>query len=101
MAQLGRYAFPGNIRELENELERAILLADPGADLTEDLLSDHVQDGAGADAPASALDRRTADFQRKEIEEALKRADNVKTRAAEQLGITTRGLSKKMHRLGM
>jgi two-component system, NtrC family, response regulator HydG len=34
VAALQRYGFPGNVRELENELERAILLAEPGAPIT-------------------------------------------------------------------
>jgi two-component system response regulator HupR/HoxA len=100
LAALSRYPFPGNVRELENELERAILLAEPGAPLTEDLLSDHVlQNGTGS--PPSVLQSRTDGFERKEIIEALERAGGVKSRAAEELGITYRGLLKKMRRLGM
>ncbi len=100
IAVLQRYAFPGNVRELENELERAILLAEPGAPITDDLLSDHVlADGAGA-AP-SVLQSRTDGFEREQILDALERAHGVKTHAAEALGITYRGLLKKMRRLGM
>ena len=44
--------FPGNVRELANELERAILLAEPGAPITEDLLSEHVQESAADRRPA-------------------------------------------------
>jgi two-component system response regulator HupR/HoxA len=100
MTALQRYAFPGNVRELENELERAILLADPGAPLTEDLLSDHVLAGA-LSGPPSVLQSRTDGFERDQILAALERAGGVKTRAAEELGITYRGLLKKMRRLGM
>jgi Nif-specific regulatory protein len=100
IAALSRYSFPGNVRELENELERAILLAEPGAPITEDLLSDHVlQNGHGA--PPSVLQSRTDGFEREQIVAALERAGGVKTRAAEELGITYRGLLKKMRRLGM
>jgi two-component system response regulator HupR/HoxA len=98
---LRRYDFPGNVRELENELERAIILSEPDAPLAEDLLSDAVQAAASKDAPPGALQLRTEDFEREEIREALKRADGVKTRAAEELGITYRGLLKKMRRLAM
>jgi two-component system response regulator HupR/HoxA len=101
LAILARYPFPGNIRELANELERAILLADPGAPITEDLLSDRLQEVAGDGAPASALQRRTDGFEREQIESALARHGGVKARAAEELGITYRGLLKKMRRLGM
>jgi DNA-binding NtrC family response regulator len=100
MAALQRYAFPGNVRELANELERAILLAEPGAPLTEDLLSDHVTAGGPQSAP-SVLQSRTDGFEREQIVAALERANGVKTHAAEELGITYRGLLKKMRRLGM
>jgi transcriptional regulator with GAF, ATPase, and Fis domain len=100
IAALQRYSFPGNVRELANELERAILLADPGAPITEDLLSDHVT-ASGPQSPPSVLQSRTDGFEREQIVAALERAGGVKTRAAEELGITYRGLLKKMRRLGM
>ena len=97
---LARYPFPGNVRELANELERAVLLSEPGAPLTEDLLSEHLQaaDGGGS---SGVLESRTAAFEREQIDGALARAGGVKSRAAEELGITYRGLLKKMRRLGM
>ncbi len=100
LAVLARYPFPGNVRELANELERAILLAEPGARLSEDLLSERLLEAANG-APASVLQSRTDAFEREQIEGALARAGGVKTRAAEELGITYRGLLKKMKRLGM
>jgi two-component system response regulator HupR/HoxA len=100
IAALQGYAFPGNVRELENELERAILLAEPGAPITEDLLSDHVTAGSGG-VPASVLQSRTDGFEREQIVAAIERAQGVKTHAAAALGITYRGLLKKMRRLGM
>jgi two-component system response regulator HupR/HoxA len=100
IAALQRYGFPGNVRELENEIERAILLAEPGAPLTEDLLSDHVLANGQGSAP-SVLQSRTDGFEREQIVAAIERSGGVKTRAAEELGITYRGLLKKMRRLGM
>ena len=101
LALLARYSFPGNVRELANELERAILLAAPGAPLTDDLLSERLQEGAGDAGAPSVLQHRTDAFEREQIESALARAGGVKTHAAEELGITYRGLLKKMKRLGM
>jgi Nif-specific regulatory protein len=101
LEQLERHPFPGNVRELANELERAILLADPGAPITEDLLSEHVQESAAAGAPPGALQVRTNDFERQQILAALERAGGVKTRVAEELGLSYRGLMKKLRRLGL
>jgi two-component system response regulator HupR/HoxA len=101
LALLARYAFPGNVRELANELERAILLAAPGAPLTDDLLSERIHDSAGNGGAPGVLQCRTDAFERAEIEHAIGRAGGVKTRAAEELGITYRGLLKKMRRLGL
>jgi Nif-specific regulatory protein len=101
VAALRGYAFPGNVRELANELERAILLADAGAPITEDLFSDHITAVIAPGAPAGALQSRTDGFEREEILAAIARAGGVKTRAAEELGITYRGLLKKMRRLGL
>jgi len=101
LALLGGYPFPGNVRELANEIERAILLAEPGAPLTEDLLSERLQEGGTNGARAGLLQARTDDFEREQIEAAIARAGGVKTRAAEELGVTYRGLLKKMRRLGM
>src|SRR6059058_1129347 len=101
LALLSRYAFPGNVRELANEIERAVLLADPGAPLTEDLFSERLQEGAADGAAPGLLQSRTEAFEREQVEAALARAGGVKTRAAEELGITYRGLLKKMRRLGM
>ncbi len=95
------HPFPGNVRELANELERAILLADPGAPITDDLLSDHIHESAAAGAPPGALQVRTNDFERQQIVAALERAGGVKTRVAEELGLSYRGLMKKLRRLGL
>jgi DNA-binding NtrC family response regulator len=98
---LGRYTFPGNVRELANELERAILLAEPGAPITDDLLSDRIQEASGTGGPANALQARTDDFERVQIVDALERHGGVRARVAEEFGITYRGLLKKMRRLGL
>jgi len=80
-------------------MERAVLLAEPGGPVSEDLLSEHLATPDGA--PAGALRRRTDEVEREEIRAALERTGGNKTHAAEELGITYRGLLKKMKRLGM
>jgi two-component system, NtrC family, response regulator HupR/HoxA len=99
LAMLQAHPFHGNVRELANEIERAVILCDPGAPITDDLLSDHIQQVAGASH--GLLQNRTDGFEREQITAALQRVGGVKTRAAEELGLTPRGLAKKMRRLGM
>jgi DNA-binding NtrC family response regulator len=101
LAALERYPFPGNVRELENELERAILLAEPGAWITPELLSDRLLLGVAATRPPSRLVADVDEFERARIRTALARAGDSKPRAAEELGLTYRGLLKKMRRLGI
>jgi Nif-specific regulatory protein len=108
IAALQTHSFPGNVRELENEIERAVLLCDPGEELGPEHLSDEVQRAAAAAPAGSArasgdgsLRDRVDAHERSEIESALARAGGNKTHAARALGLTYRGLLKKMQRLGM
>ncbi len=98
---LQRYPWRGNVRELANEIERAILMAETGAALTDDLLSAHVHEAAAAEGPPGALQGKTDEFERMQIIQALERANGVKARVAEELGLSYRGLMKKMRRLGL
>ena len=101
LALLARYPFPGNVRELANELERAVLMTEPGEPVGEDALSEHIQETALDGAAPGALRRKTEDVEREEIQAAIQRSGGNKTHAAEALGITYRGLLKKMKRLGI
>src|SRR5262249_61292198 len=89
LAMLARHPFPGNVRELANELERAVLLCEPGAPLTEDILSEHLQEANGRGS-SGVLESRTAAFEREQIEAALAPPVGVKSPAAEGRGVTDR-----------
>jgi two-component system, NtrC family, response regulator HupR/HoxA len=103
LARLMAFAYPGNVRELENEIERAVLLADPGAAITATELSDvFLGDGETPVEPGGARLRGRADaVQRAEIQAALERHAGRRALAATDLGMTYRGLLKAMHRLGL
>jgi two-component system response regulator HupR/HoxA len=102
LARLVGYAYPGNVRELENEIERAVLLAEPGAPITEAELSEvFLGEGELDTHGASRLRGRADALQRAEIQAALERHDGRRALAAKDLGMTYRGLLKAMHRLGM
>jgi two-component system, NtrC family, response regulator HupR/HoxA len=100
---LSAYDYPGNVRELENELERAVLLCDEGAEIGEDLLSDRIVCAAVAprdDGIGSSLAALVAEFERVRIREMLDACGGNKSEAARRFGLTYRGLLAKMQRLG-
>jgi DNA-binding NtrC family response regulator len=95
-----RYDYPGNIRELENLIERAVVLTRDDVIGVEDLplaLETPAQEsgeGAGIIAAVEGLERRM-------IREALTKADGTQTRAAEMLGISERVLRYKLKKYGL
>nr|WP_095207177.1 sigma-54 dependent transcriptional regulator [Luteimonas sp. JM171]AOH35298.1 sigma-54-dependent Fis family transcriptional regulator [Luteimonas sp. JM171] len=115
---LERYAFPGNVRELENVLERALALAEGDVIQAEDLqLPRHESRApqpatAGPDAAdptrispydtaSSALPSYIEEIERAAIQQALQENRYNKTRTAAALGITFRALRYKLKKLGI
>ncbi len=105
---LERYPFPGNVRELENIIERGVALAvSPYIGLGE--LAPEVSGMAGALSDASIslpdggcqLDEVLGDVERRLLVEALDRAGGVRKHAAELLGITFRSIRYRLKKLGM
>ena len=103
---LKAYAFPGNVRELENVLERALALCSGDAIGADDLLLDPSDIGeashAAPETPGGAplqdyLDR----VERHVIEEALEKTGGNRTAAARALGVTFRSLRYRLERLGI
>jgi transcriptional regulator with GAF, ATPase, and Fis domain len=97
------YDYPGNVRELENAIERAVILA-RGDVIDQEDLPLAFQDAAGGAAPPvppDSLPARLEALERELIQDALARADGVQTRAAELLGIGERALRYKLRKLGL
>ncbi len=95
-----RYSYPGNVRELENIIERAVVLAKKGVITTADLPI-HVRTVASegklsAQKLKGSLNETLDTVERGIILEALKESGNVQTRAAEKLGISERVLRYKL-----
>ncbi|MBI1986888.1 MAG: sigma-54-dependent Fis family transcriptional regulator [Nitrospinae bacterium] len=102
---LEMYDFPGNIRELENEVERAVALAEPGTFISPDLLSDRVR-GHQKEIDwllnkEGKLTEKVELLERRIIEKLLNDFHGNKSEVARQLGLSRLGLRKKMARYGL
>ncbi len=114
---LAHYTFPGNVRELENILERAFALADDDGIHASDLRLPEARPAIATPLPtavgrdprtldpresaSSALPEFIEEIERKAIEQALQDNRYNKTKAAAALGITFRALRYKLRKLGI
>jgi DNA-binding NtrC family response regulator len=113
LASLGRYQWPGNIRELENVMERAVLFAEGGI-VTVDELPDAIREPestskppqtASAKAPIGPLKeivrQHTESLEKDLITRALEETGGNVTKAARRLEISRKSLQNKMKELGL
>lgn len=107
MRVLLEYTWPGNIRELENVLERSMILAD-GIELDVDDLPEEIRRGDGGMGFASpfsgddlSVKRRTAELERDLIQRALERTGGNRTKAADLLELSPRAVRYKIQDYGL
>ena len=106
MDKLLTYAYPGNVRELENILERAVTLCADGRIAAG---RHRAQAGTGArpggrvgdEAAADGLEGQLEHIEREAIVKALEQTRYNKTKAAELLGMTFRQLRYRVKKLGI
>ena len=102
LSVLQGYGFPGNVRELENILERAVIFAEGSVIDTADLdLAGAGGDAAGPPPDAQRSPGTLKDNERTLIAAALARWEGNRTRAAAELGITRRTLFNKLRHYGL
>jgi two-component system, NtrC family, response regulator PilR len=103
MLALQGYSFPGNVRELENILERACALGDGGSIGVDELCLQPRQGLAevGSDSGDLPLQDYLDKVEREAIQKALEATRGNKTAAARKLGVTFRSLRYRVDRLGL
>jgi DNA-binding NtrC family response regulator len=103
MELLSQYSWPGNIRELQNLIERLCVISavDP---IDNALIAQHLSGTAKnhiSGLEHLPLDEALENFEKNLIVHALKKSNNVKNRAAKLLGIRTSSLYYKMEKFGL
>ena len=104
-----QYWWPGNVRQLKNEIQRAVALSAPGGTIDPVHLSPEIGTTRCRPDPARSASSRSSpnlaaaveQVERDLIQAALDRADGNISESARALGLTRRGLYLKIRRLGL
>jgi two-component system response regulator PilR (NtrC family) len=106
--QLELYDYPGNVRELQNIIERAVTLAEGTYIDVDDLPP--LQPSSKIESPTQSgeipedgidLDRVISDYERSIVQQAMEQSGGVRKRAASLLGISFRSLRYRLTKLGL
>jgi transcriptional regulator with PAS, ATPase and Fis domain len=101
---LESHGWPGNLRELRSEMQRALVLAAGREEILPEDLSPALR-GSSRLAPKSGtartLEEKLAELEGRELRAALAETAGNKTRAAERLGLSRQGLLNKLARHGL
>jgi transcriptional regulator with GAF, ATPase, and Fis domain len=93
LAAIRKFDWPGNIRQLENRIKKALVLCDKTLLGAEDM-----DLGAEAQAPIVPLEKAKEDFQRKYVLEVLERNNGNRTQTARDLGVDPRTIFRYLER---
>lgn len=98
------YFWPGNVRQLQREIERLVALTPEGEQIKAEYCSDEIKKGQSfreKPSESGTLPKKVKSLEISEINKALEGAKGNKVHAAEMLGISRQGLYKKLKRYGI
>jgi transcriptional regulator with PAS, ATPase and Fis domain len=105
---LEAHPWPGNLRELRHEMQRALVLSAGRDEIFDSDLSAFVRksaapraEGAPGDASATTLEAKIFALEARELDAALAATGGNRTQAAERLGLSRQGLLNKLERHGL
>jgi transcriptional regulator with GAF, ATPase, and Fis domain len=93
LAAIKKHAWPGNIRQLENRIKKALVLCDKAL-----LSPDDLDLGQEAESPILPLEKAKEEFQRKYVLEVLERNNGNRTQTARDLGVDPRTIFRYLER---
>lgn len=101
MAAVTQYAWPGNIRELRNVLERALIMAPDSEQLQLAHLPVEIMTVTDPDPAAADVDLPLEEIEKRHITRVLAHQGGNRSRAARALGISRATLYEKLHKYGL
>lgn len=99
--RLELHTWPGNLRELKHEMQRALVMAAGRDEILEEDLSPSLRTAAPSSSSLTTLEEKIAMLEVTEIRAAMEATDGNKSQAATKLGISRQGLLNKLARYGL
>jgi Nif-specific regulatory protein len=97
-----QYTWPGNVRQLQNAIQRAVVLGEAGQLLPVQLFADYTKQGEKVASPRGGTLRQTLDaVEAEEVQRALSESDGVVARAARRLGVSRQHLHNLIRKHGL
>ena len=107
LRRLEQHTWPGNLRELRHEMQRALVMAAGRGEILEEDLSPALRSGGAVPGAArtkgerTTLEEKIAALEQSEIAKALAETSGNRSHAAEKLGLSRQGLLNKIARYGL